>query len=215
MIANSAMSSRASWLPVAVLMLLLFVTECFGDAGRAALQFDRQLIAQGEVWRLLTGNFVHLGWWHWFLNEMGLIILWMLCPEPVKIRFWVTRLVLIGVFMSTCIYYFVPQLHTYVGLSAVQHGLFFLGLSRQSLQKDLIALGCLAYLLGKIGLEQIVGAPVSDESAIGGHVATESHFYGTIGAFIYGFIFRSYWGKELVQSHTDQNNIDAPDSTKD
>ena len=32
-------------------------------------------IAGGEWWRLLTGNLVHLGWWHLFLNEMGLLVL--------------------------------------------------------------------------------------------------------------------------------------------
>ena len=105
---------------------------------------------------------------------------------------WARRVLLLGIGMSTGLYLLVPGLPAYVGMSGVIHGLFVLGLMPQVLKKDLIALGCLLYLLGKIGYELYAGAPVSDEQAIGGSVVTESHLYGSISAFVYGLVFRSF-----------------------
>lgn len=189
------------WAAPLCLIALLFATELLGDWGRALFSYDRVAIARGEWWRLLSGNFVHLGWYHWFLNELGLIVLVLLCPESLSPLVWTRRVLLLSVGMSLCLYFFVPRLHSYVGMSGVIHGLFVLGLMPQVLKKDLIALGCLLYLLGKVGYELFAGAPVSDEQAIGGSVVTESHLYGSICAFIYGLIFGSFnkietWGRK-------------------
>lgn len=180
------------WAMPLALMLLLLCTELLGDWGREQLRYDRGMIEAGQWWRLLSGHFVHLGWWHWFLNEMGLLVLVLLCPQPLSPAVWGRRLVLLSIGTSLGLYYFAPTLRFYVGLSGVIHGLFLLGLMPQVLKKDLISLCCLAYLLGKLGWELVSGAPVSDEQAIGGHVAVASHLFGALSAFFYGLVFRSY-----------------------
>ena len=182
--------------PLGRTVVLLAAIELFGDAGRALLQYDRAAILGGQWWRVLTGNFAHLGWYHLLLNEMGLLVLVLLCPEALPVQVWVRRVVLLGIGMSAGLLLFVPKLSTYVGMSGVIHGLFVLGLVPQVLKRDLIALGCLLYLVGKIGWELYAGAPVSDEAAIGGRVVVESHMFGTLSALIYGVAFRSFWGKE-------------------
>lgn len=193
MIAERLRATVGVWLPVAVLMLILLATESFGDAGRALLQYDREAIASGQWWRLLTGNFVHLGWYHWFLNEVGLLVLLLLCPERLSPWVWLRRLLLIGCFMTGALLLWVPEMGTYVGLSGVQHGLFLLGLGRQVVaRRDPIAVGCLLFLFGKLAWELVFGVAVSDEAAIGGRVALESHLYGAIGALVYGLVFRSF-----------------------
>ena len=83
MITNADYRSRAVWLPPLVIMLAALLLAAGGDAVRDALRFERTAIADGELWRLLTSNWVHLGWWHLFLNEMGLLVLVLLCPEPL------------------------------------------------------------------------------------------------------------------------------------
>ena len=193
MITNADYRSRAVWLPPLVLMALLLLLALGGDAARAALRYDAQAIAAGQWWRLLTGNLVHLGWWHLFLNELGLLVLVLLCPERLAWSVWLRRVVLIGLGMSACLYFFVPSTAWYVGMSGVIHGLFLLGLGRQIVERrDLIAAGCLAYLVGKIAWEMVAGVPVSDETAIGGKVLVESHLYGSLSALIYGFIFGAF-----------------------
>lgn len=199
MITNSLLRSRDVWLPPAALILLITLLGLGGDAARQALDFDRVAIGNGQWWRLLSANFVHLGWWHLFLNALGVVVLVLLCPERLSWAVWLRRLVLIGLGMSLGLYFFVPHTRWYVGCSGLIHGLFVLGLGRQLVAargRDLIAAGCLAYLVGKIAWEMLTGVPVSDEQAIGGSVLVESHLYGVLSAVLYGFIFGAFTGVE-------------------
>ncbi len=179
-------------------MLLILATELLGDSGRHWLQYDRAAIADGQWWRLLSGNFVHLGWYHWFLNELGLVVLVLLCADVLPWRVWLRRLVWLSFGVTLGLYAFVPDMHRYVGLSGVIHGLFVLGLMPQVLRGDPIAAGCLLFLVGKIGYEWFAGAPVSDAAAIGGRVAVESHLFGVVAALAYGLVFRSFGGRESI-----------------
>lgn len=199
MITNAAYRSREVWLPALALMALVLALGLGGDAVRAELRYDATAIAGGQWWRLLSGNLVHLGWWHLFLNELGLLVLVLLCPEPLSGAVWARRVLLVGVGMSLGLYFWVPDVEWYVGLSGVIHGLFVLGLGRMVLQRDLIAAGCLLYLLGKVGWELYSGAPVSDEQAIGGRVLVESHLYGSLSAFVYGLVFGAFTGVETFR----------------
>jgi rhomboid family GlyGly-CTERM serine protease len=192
MITKGLHSSVQVWVVPLVLMALIALLEAGGEPVRAALRYDRVAIEGGQWWRLVTANFVHLGWWHLFLNEMGVLVFVLLCPENISPAVWLRRLLLLGVGMTAGLYFAAPDLVRYVGLSGVMHGLFVLGLGRQVLRKDLIAAGCLAYLIGKLGWELYAGAPVSDEAAIGGRVAIESHLWGAISALAYGLIFGSF-----------------------
>lgn len=192
MITNGLHGSLQVWAVPVVLMALLALLELGGEPVRAALRYDRAAIAAGQWWRLVGGNFVHLGWWHLFLNELGVLVFVLLCPEPISPAVWLRRLLLLGIGMSLGLYFAAPGLQQYVGLSGVMHGLFVLGLGRQVRQKDLIAFGCLAYLIGKLGWELFAGAPVSDEAAIGGKVALASHLWGAISALVYGLVFHSF-----------------------
>lgn len=195
-IAESPWRSVAVWLGPCVLVTTMLAVQFLGDWGRAWLSFDREAIAGGQWWRLVTGSFAHLGWYHWLLNALGVLVLVLLCPQALPLSVWLRRVLLIALAMSLCLWFFVPGLGNYVGMSGVIHGLFLLGLVPQVRRGDLIALGCLLYLLGKIGWELYAGAPLSDEAAIGGRVIVESHLYGTLSAAAYGLVFGSFDDRE-------------------
>ena len=91
-------------------------------AWRPSLLYDRAALAQGELWRVWTGHFVHFGWPH-FLIDTGLLAILGWLVE--KHHPWFTRLglVLLPVFISTSIYVFEPAMIRYGGLSAVNLGL--------------------------------------------------------------------------------------------
>lgn len=197
------------WGAPLALMILIALLALGGEPWIEALRYDRVAIEAGEWWRLITGNFVHLpgntiewegfrfhGPWHLFLNELGVLVLVLLCPERLPALVWLRRLLVLSIGMSLGLYFFAPELHGYVGLSGVMHGLFLLGLAPQALKKDIVALGCILYLLGKLGYELYAGAPVSDEHAIGGKVALDSHLWGAVSGLIYGIVFRSFWKPE-------------------
>lgn len=197
------------WLFPGLLMLLIGVLGLGGEPWIEALRYDRHAIQAGEWYRLLTGNLVHLpgntvewngfafhGPWHLFLNELGLLVLVMLCPERLPMLVWLRRTLFLCFGMSLGLYFFAPSMIGYVGLSGVMHGFFVLGLVPQVVKKDVVALGCVLYLLGKLGFELYSGAPLSDEHAIGGKVALESHLWGSVSALVYGLLFQSFWKPE-------------------
>lgn len=193
MITEGSYRSRDVWLMPAVLMALFAALQLGGEPLRLALRYDHGLIAQGEWWRLLTGSFVHLSAWHLFLNELGIVVLVLLAPERLSPAVWLRRVLCLDLGMAAGMFWLAPHVQWYVGMSGVIHGLFVLALGRQVVQqRDLIALGCLVFLLGKLAWEMFAGAPVSDEAAIGGSVVLESHLYGSLSALIYGVVFHSF-----------------------
>lgn len=186
------------WAAPVALMWLLLLTQLGGEPLRLALRYDRAAIEAGQWWRLITGNFVHLGWYHLLLNELGLAVLVLLCPERLSLAVLARRVLLVGTALTLCLWWFVKDLRDYVGMSGVIHGLFVLGLLPQVLRRDPVGIGSLLFLLGKLGYEFFAGAPISDEAAIGGFVVTESHSFGALAALVYAVIFRSWSGQERL-----------------
>src|SRR5690606_9769115 len=77
---------RALWLLISCALLLL--PELAGNAGRLALRYEREALAAGELWRLLTAHFVHLDLEHALLNTTGLILMWVLFAGDYTARQW-------------------------------------------------------------------------------------------------------------------------------
>ncbi len=196
MIAEPSPSSPRVWGPPAALSVFCLLLMLAGPQLSRALQYDRGAIAAGEWWRLLSGNFVHLGYWHLLLNVLSLALLELLCPERLSPAEWLRRLVVIGVGMSVCLYFFVPSVQTYVGLSGLIYGLFALGLGRQALTRDEIAIVSLIFLTARISWELVVGAPQSETKLIGGGVVAESHLYGICSAIAYA-LAAYIWNKTV------------------
>lgn len=188
MITDSFRRARELWqVPVAV-AALCGLLELLGDSGRAGLAYERSAVAAGQWWRLVTGNFVHLGPYHLLLNVIGLAVLVLLCRERLPLRSWALRFLVLSLSVTLGLYLFAPQWQSYVGLSGVQHGLFLLGLVPLARRGDRIALVALLYLFGKLAWELVAGVPVSDEQELGGRVVLEAHLFGTIGALLYGLV---------------------------
>lgn len=178
------------WLGPAVMALLILALAATGDAGRELLRYDRQAIDAGQWWRLLTGNLVHVGWYHLLLNEIGLFVLVLLCGERLGgpafgLGWWSLRLLCLGLGVGLGIHCFAPSTGWYVGLSGAQHGFFVLGLWRPARKGELIPIGCLVFLVGKLIWEEFTGAPLSDADAIGAPVLTWSHLCGAVAGAVY------------------------------
>ena len=188
MIAEPSPSSPRVWGPPAALSLLCLLLTMAGPHLSQILRYDRAAVAAGEWWRLFSGNFVHLGYWHLLLNVLSLALLMLLCPERLSVAEWLRRLLVIGTGMSVCLYYFAPEVRTYVGLSGLVYGLFALGLGRQALRRDEIAVACLVFLAARVTWELVIGAPASETELIGGGVVAKSHLYGICSALVYALL---------------------------
>jgi rhomboid family GlyGly-CTERM serine protease len=180
------LSGPADWRPALVLSGLSGALLLAPPAWRAALLYDRSAVVAGQWWRLFSANFLHLGVWHWLLNVLSLVLLALLCPERASAAAWAARILAIG--SGTCLglYLGSPQIASYVGMSGMIYGLFLLGLGRQAIQGDRIAIACLVFLAARVGWELHAGIPHSEEKLIGGHVVPQSHLYGMAAALVYG-----------------------------
>lgn len=102
---------------LAVIVVAAIAIQCSATA-RAALQFERSGILSGELWRILTGNFVHYSWIHLITNVGAFVVIYLIVGRNAPI---VTLLsaaaTCIGVFMGA------GEIQVYRGISGVCFGL--------------------------------------------------------------------------------------------
>lgn len=172
-------------LGILILCTVLFIFE---PNSNQWLAFDRSQLAQGQWWRLLSGNFLHTNLNHLLLNFAGLILLWALHGEYYRPGQYLLLLSLCALGSSVGIYFFAERLTWYVGLSGALHGLFLWG-GFKDIQHGLVS-GWLL-VLGvwvKILHEQYTGPSSQIATLINASVAIEAHLYGALtGALLIGF----------------------------
>src|SRR5262245_10230991 len=163
---------------------MVLALELFGDAGREALRYERVAIEHGELWRLLTGHLVHLGWEHCALNLMGFALMWALFFPDYSLTRWALILAASLVAIDLGFSFLELNLVWYVGLSGVLHGVMTAGTLAHVRRREADAWVLVPFLIGKLIWEQSVGAmPYSADSA-GGPVVVDAHLYGSIGALL-------------------------------
>jgi rhomboid family GlyGly-CTERM serine protease len=175
---------RRTWLAIAALIAGMAVLQALPADARAALRFDRAALLDGELWRLFTAHLVHLGWAHWALNAMGLVLCGVLAnplPSPGRL---LARLAVLGLGVSLMLLAFDPSLTHYVGLSGVLYGLFVLTLWPQARRGDVLGGVALATVLGWMTWQWVVGPVASEVALIGGAIVAQAHAYGVAGAIV-------------------------------
>jgi rhomboid family GlyGly-CTERM serine protease len=172
---------KLAWLVPAVLALAALGLLFAGDAGRDALRFDRRGIAAGELWRLLSGHFVHLGSSHTLLNLAGLVLVWFLVGSAFNRSQWLWIIAGSVAAIDLGLWFGAPSLQWYVGLSGLLHGMLaagiVAGLAAGSGEAAILAVG----VAGKVAWEQFVGPLPGSEATSGGAVIVDAHLYGVIG----------------------------------
>ncbi len=170
------------WLRIWRLPLgIAFVTAAIQIFGLApALRYQRDLIDKGELWRLLSGNFVHLGWVHLWRDLAGLGLIWSYFHRYLRERTWLL-LVLVGSLGVTLgLYWFSPGVHWYVGISGMLFSLFTAGAWMEwqlSPRRSLI----MFILMGALITYTVLIGPLPGEQAgLGGTVIAIAHFYGAL-----------------------------------
>ena len=80
---------RGYGVALACVCSLLAVPEFFGEPARQVLSFDREAIAAGQWWRLLSAHFVHIDLEHAVLNCLGVVLMWALFARDYSPWRWV------------------------------------------------------------------------------------------------------------------------------
>lgn len=168
-----------------IIMILAIIAFVFNDNLSSSLVYQRQFIAQGEFWRVLTGHFFHTNNYHLYLNVAALVMLWALHGQFYRISTYFILFISASISTSIGVYFFSPNIIQYVGLSGVLHGVFVWGAL-----KDIQAKEKTGYLLFigvwlKIAHEQIYGASNDVVELIGANVAVDAHLWGAIGGLLF------------------------------
>jgi len=171
------------FLPV-LLTGIAVILAIAADTGREWFSLDREAIATGELWRLVSGHLVHLGLSHLLLNIAGLLLIWYLIGTAFSRSQWMLVLLIVIIAVDLGLWFLEPQLFRYVGLSGLLHGLLVAGIagSLSARRIDVLVLGIA--VLGKLTYEQLVGPLPGSEESTGGTVIVASHLYGAIGGAI-------------------------------
>ncbi len=180
---------RQWWFSVMVMVLICY-TASFSNSLIQQLALVHEAVAQGELWRLVTSQFVHLGFNHTMLNLVGYLIISASFREDVSPWQECTGLFASVIGVGLGIYYLSPEIQWYVGLSGAIYGLLVFDLLLGWRRSPFLALFFSLFLAGKFVYEQLIAGPetVSAEF-IGGLVAIDSHLYGAITGALTGLIF--------------------------
>jgi rhomboid family GlyGly-CTERM serine protease len=174
---------------VIAVVLLVAVLGLFGDTARELLAFDRDALAGWQLWRLVSGHFVHLGRSHLVLNLAGLGLVWYLVGQPYSGHEWLLVWAVSITAVSAGLWILEPELGWYVGLSGVLHGLLAAGiLGTRHKGPEIWALA--VALVGKLAWEQFIGPLPGSEAASGGTVIVNAHLYGAIGGVLAAILIR-------------------------
>lgn len=183
-------------LAVLAILLILPIALMLFEA-QLHLRYQALAILDKQYWRWLTAHWVHLTWGHLWMNWLALLILMVSFFENLDAKGWLWLCLGLSLLTSIVFIGFAPELHWYVGLSGILHGLFvFLVLQDHKLTALLKAL-FIAGLGIKLVWEQIYGAIPGSAKLAGGNVVVDAHLYGAISGLL---IFLTYIGINRAKS---------------
>jgi rhomboid family GlyGly-CTERM serine protease len=142
------------------------------------LIFERSQILSGELWRLLSGHFVHVGFVHMLFNMAGLILTFHIFKPYFSDLEWVLITVSSSLLISAGFLLFLTTLHWYAGFSGVLHGLLAAGALVGISERSPLSAMILSILIAKIGFESILGPMQISEGIIRARIIVEAHLAG-------------------------------------
>lgn len=169
------MSRPPSWLPWLALAAVVVGLTLAGDAVTRALRYEREAVLAGQLWRLLTAGWVHLGTVHAALNAAALVLI-PLALGGGRFAAALCGLLACQLGVGAGLLLFSPWVEWYVGLSGALHG-FVLLMAAAGGSRLILAAAC-AGVAVKLGWELGFGASSSLEAMIGGPVVVLAHVYG-------------------------------------
>ena len=187
--ANRSILRRSTgWLVPLGLAAVSLMSLLPGASAQQLLRYHRADIAAGELWRLATGHFVHLGTTHLLLNFAGLAIVWLLIGTGYSQLSWVLVTVSSVVLIDLGFWFLAPGLQWYVGMSGLLHALLVAGIVSRLREAPLESTALGLVVAAKITWEQVAGPLPGSEVSAGGPVVVDAHLYGAIAGIIAGIV---------------------------
>lgn len=165
---------------------MLLVLGWFSSPGNNPLELDRLRIAEGEWWRLLSGNLVHYGLYHLLMNLAALLVCGYVFFLRCNLWLYSGLLLFSGFCVGLGVYWGNPEFVTYRGLSGVLHGLIIFGFLFSFKQTPWINSIGLMLVVGKLIHEQSTAYQATDlQQLLPVPVAVDAHLYGAISGVLF------------------------------
>ena len=174
-----------------IVLFFYFLWLLQGFSG--ALEFDRQQILSGDIWRIWTGHLVHTNNSHFALNIASAIILYFVFFTEIKPGELLLCSVAFASLISATLLCIYPDIAWYNGLSGLLHALVAYFCLRLAGEKDKVFWVGLAILWGKVLIETLRTHSGYEHRLGDMTVITESHLIGVIIGTATAIIFRIHF----------------------
>jgi len=177
------------WRFVAVIIPLMTLLQVIGPE---YFRYERDWISTGQVWRMLTAHWVHVGWLHLLLNAVGLVVCVSLTTPGWSLGRWLMNSIIMAIGISIMLTLYNPEVIDYAGYSGVLYGLYVLAAFSLFPRDRLVAALIIAAILGKIFMEQFNFYDFNSGDIIGARVIVDAHLYGLLMAIAIALVWAAY-----------------------
>jgi rhomboid family GlyGly-CTERM serine protease len=176
---------RHVFLALAALSLSVFAA---GPQPLVLLAYHRASILRGELWRLLTGHFVHANGAHLLWNLGATALVSLAVARALSARSWLVAALAVALGCSAAVLLLQPQVRVMTGLSGLLHGLLAAGAAADIRRGERMGWVFLGVLAAKVGWEQLAGPSALTRSALGGEIAVGAHAFGALTGLVAGLV---------------------------
>ena len=167
----------------------------FSSSDNNLLELDRLRIAEGEWWRLLSGNLVHYGFYHLLMNLAALLVCGYVFFLRCNLWLYGGLLLFSGLCVGLGVYWGTPELMFYRGLSGVLHGLIIFGFLFSFKQTPWINGIGLMLVIGKLIHEQSAAYQATDlQQLLPVPVVVDAHLYGAVSGLLFALGYAAVQG---------------------
>ncbi|QUM76897.1 rhombosortase [Moritella sp. 24] len=177
------------WLSWLTLGLLCLIVYAFSANNITVLDYNRELIINGQFWRLISGNLNHTNIYHLLLNISALAVIAGLHYRYYSARAYVSLIVTLSVGVGVGIFILSPSTHLYVGLSGILHGIIIVGAIIDVTKGYYTGYALFIGTIIKVIHEQLFNSPIEMSQLIEAKVLTEAHLYGLVTGLMIAPLF--------------------------
>jgi len=160
--------------------------------GPEYFRYERDWSSTGQIWRIVTAHWVHVGWIHLLLNGFGLVVCVSLTTPGWSIGRWLVNSITMAIGISIMLTIYNPEVWDYAGFSGVLYGLYVLAALSLFPRDRLVAVLIIAAIVIKVIMEQFNFYDFNSGDIIGARVIVDAHLYGLLMAIAIALIWATY-----------------------